>query len=291
MKHIYSKKLQKIQLTPQQRQEKNRLFGQTQCSFAKDKDGYFCYTHRARSSSYKTISKIPKGKVDFISSTSASDSIIKTAQFPGFNWNTGKPEKYNEQTEQWEDVQDDQQSEDDEQQQKPYTPKWPVFVFDFDGTIIRQKQKVYPGDDYYTNTKYLDQWSEWHNPGPKFNDIIAISNKYKTYILTARDNDDKIRKSIYGFLNKIGAKVQLGNIVMLGSQQLRKKYPKQQISFEQMFKGKSANHKIDTKLAQLKAQYLQSMIKDGIQDIIFYDDHDYNIQAAKKVKNVTTIKV
>ena len=40
-----------------------------ECSFAKDKDGYFCYTHRARSDSYPTIAKIPKSKVKFIEST------------------------------------------------------------------------------------------------------------------------------------------------------------------------------------------------------------------------------
>jgi len=39
------------------------------CTLAKDKDGYFCYTHRARSKSYKTIMSIPKSVIEFIEST------------------------------------------------------------------------------------------------------------------------------------------------------------------------------------------------------------------------------
>ena len=38
-------------------------------SLAKDKDGYFVHTHRARSKSYKTIMLIPKSTVKFIEST------------------------------------------------------------------------------------------------------------------------------------------------------------------------------------------------------------------------------
>lgn len=38
-------------------------------SFGKDKDGYFCYTHRARSKSYPTIADIPKSALKFIDST------------------------------------------------------------------------------------------------------------------------------------------------------------------------------------------------------------------------------
>jgi hypothetical protein len=38
-------------------------------SLGKDKDGYFVYTHRARSKSYKTPYKIPKSKIKFIEST------------------------------------------------------------------------------------------------------------------------------------------------------------------------------------------------------------------------------
>ena len=46
------------------------IFGDDlECSFARDKDGYFCYTHRARSKSYDSIDKIPKSKVEFIGST------------------------------------------------------------------------------------------------------------------------------------------------------------------------------------------------------------------------------
>lgn len=38
-------------------------------SIAKDKDGYFCYTHRARSKSYPSIKDIPKSALKFIDST------------------------------------------------------------------------------------------------------------------------------------------------------------------------------------------------------------------------------
>ncbi len=40
-----------------------------QCSLGKNKDGYFVYTHRAKSKSYKTPHDIPKSKIDFINST------------------------------------------------------------------------------------------------------------------------------------------------------------------------------------------------------------------------------
>lgn len=38
-------------------------------TLAKDKDGYFCYTHRAASKRYKTIGAIPKSAIEFIEST------------------------------------------------------------------------------------------------------------------------------------------------------------------------------------------------------------------------------
>ena len=40
-----------------------------ECSLGKDKKGYFVYTHRARSDSYKTPHDIPKSKIEFIGST------------------------------------------------------------------------------------------------------------------------------------------------------------------------------------------------------------------------------
>lgn len=57
-------------LTPEDRKEIRKRFGETQCSFGKDKEGYYCFTHRARSKYYETIDKIPKKDVDFVSSTS-----------------------------------------------------------------------------------------------------------------------------------------------------------------------------------------------------------------------------
>ena len=38
-------------------------------TLAKDKDGYFCYTHRCRSKSKKTIAEITKKEIEFIEST------------------------------------------------------------------------------------------------------------------------------------------------------------------------------------------------------------------------------
>ena len=57
-------------LTPSEREEVKSKFGKDlECSFKKDEDGYYCYTHRARSKSYPSISKIPKSKVEYIGST------------------------------------------------------------------------------------------------------------------------------------------------------------------------------------------------------------------------------
>jgi hypothetical protein len=64
-------KQDKEYLTPEEGEEVKNKFNDIQCSFAKDKDGYYCYTHRARSDSYPSIDKIPKSAVDFINSTSA----------------------------------------------------------------------------------------------------------------------------------------------------------------------------------------------------------------------------
>lgn len=64
------KKKDKIPLNAKERKEVRTHFGDDlECSFAKDKDGYYCYTHRARSKSYPSIAKIPKSKVEFIGST------------------------------------------------------------------------------------------------------------------------------------------------------------------------------------------------------------------------------
>lgn len=60
----------KFPISTAEREEVKSKFGSPGCSFAKDKAGkFFCYTHRARSKSYDTISAIPKSKVDFIVST------------------------------------------------------------------------------------------------------------------------------------------------------------------------------------------------------------------------------
>lgn len=60
----------KKSLSSSERAEVKEKFGQSkQCSFAKDKDGYYCFTHRCRSKSYESIDKIPQKDVDFVRST------------------------------------------------------------------------------------------------------------------------------------------------------------------------------------------------------------------------------
>lgn len=49
---------------------KEKFGDSKECSFAKDKDGYYCYTHRCRSKSYPTIEDIPMKDVKFVRSTS-----------------------------------------------------------------------------------------------------------------------------------------------------------------------------------------------------------------------------
>lgn len=64
-------KKRKDTITSKEREEIRERFGQSKaCSFAKDKDGYYCYTHRCRSKSYKSIDDIPQEDVDFVRSTS-----------------------------------------------------------------------------------------------------------------------------------------------------------------------------------------------------------------------------
>ena len=61
---------EKEYLTQEDREEVKKLFGKDlECSFAKDKDGYYCKTHRARSKSYKKLRDMPKSDVEFIGST------------------------------------------------------------------------------------------------------------------------------------------------------------------------------------------------------------------------------
>lgn len=56
--------------TPDDQKEFKKIFGEQECSLAKDKDGYYVTTHRCRSKSYESIDKIPKKDVEFVSSTS-----------------------------------------------------------------------------------------------------------------------------------------------------------------------------------------------------------------------------
>lgn len=59
----------KTPLTTKEREQVRNKFGKPGCSFAKDGQGVYCYTHRARSKSYPSVSKIPKRIVKFIEST------------------------------------------------------------------------------------------------------------------------------------------------------------------------------------------------------------------------------
>ena len=56
-------------MTPSERTKAKKRFGDYKCSIAKDNQGYYAYTHRARSKSYETLDKLPKSKVKFIEST------------------------------------------------------------------------------------------------------------------------------------------------------------------------------------------------------------------------------
>lgn len=61
----------KESLNPEEHKLVVKCFGSsTECSFGKDKNGYYCFTHRCRSKSYPTINDIPQKDVDFVSSTS-----------------------------------------------------------------------------------------------------------------------------------------------------------------------------------------------------------------------------
>jgi hypothetical protein len=65
------KENKKIPLSKEDYEEIKRCFGNKhECSFAKDEDGYYVHTHRARSKSYPSIDKISKKDYNFISSTS-----------------------------------------------------------------------------------------------------------------------------------------------------------------------------------------------------------------------------
>lgn len=60
----------KESLNSTERSKVKELFGQSKkCSFAKDKDGYYCFTHRCRSKSYSSLDKIPMKDVEFVRST------------------------------------------------------------------------------------------------------------------------------------------------------------------------------------------------------------------------------
>jgi hypothetical protein len=67
---INESKNEKIPLTTAEYSEVKEKFGSNRgCSFAKDKKGYYCYTHRARCKSYENIKDIPMKTYKFICST------------------------------------------------------------------------------------------------------------------------------------------------------------------------------------------------------------------------------
>lgn len=69
-KKAYDKLIKaKESISTSERAEIKKKFGETACSFAKDNKGYYCFTHRCRSKSYKSIDDIPQKSVDFVSST------------------------------------------------------------------------------------------------------------------------------------------------------------------------------------------------------------------------------
>lgn len=57
-------------VTSSERSEFKKRFPNAKCSLARDKNGLYIRTHRARSKSYESVSKIPKKDEAFVSSTS-----------------------------------------------------------------------------------------------------------------------------------------------------------------------------------------------------------------------------
>ena len=70
--NIFEGSIEKIPLTPSEREAVKEKYGNVECSFAKNKANgkYFCYTHRARSKFYDSPTDIPADVVRFISGTS-----------------------------------------------------------------------------------------------------------------------------------------------------------------------------------------------------------------------------
>lgn len=56
-------------VTPEERLKGKRIFGDVGCTLAKDKNGYYFRTHRARTKSYENIEDIPKRDVKFVDGT------------------------------------------------------------------------------------------------------------------------------------------------------------------------------------------------------------------------------
>ncbi|MCM1218422.1 MAG: hypothetical protein NC548_28375 [Lachnospiraceae bacterium] len=58
-------------MTTEDRKKIREKFGSShQCSWGRDDDGVYCYTHRCRSKSYDDVSKMPQKAYDFVCSTS-----------------------------------------------------------------------------------------------------------------------------------------------------------------------------------------------------------------------------
>ena len=64
-----SKSKEKHRPTSDEYKQLKQKFGKYGVGWAKDKKGIYCYTHRARSDSYKSIDKISEKQVKFIDST------------------------------------------------------------------------------------------------------------------------------------------------------------------------------------------------------------------------------
>lgn len=63
-------KRQHAAVTSDDRAELRRHYGaRLECSMGRDDDGFYVYTHRARSKSYPSPSAIPRDRIKFIGST------------------------------------------------------------------------------------------------------------------------------------------------------------------------------------------------------------------------------
>lgn len=157
-------------LTPEEREEIKKRFKDFQCSFKKDKDGYYCYTHRARSKSYPSIADIPQSKVDFINSTSAIQNVmVKTAVADG----------------EFRDLKDRVNSIKDDIRGLKKDDK------DIESRVKKLEKTI--DDLNIGNRRYWEQHSSFTSLQRKMERLEAVGQEWKNY---KKEMDDNIKKQV-----------------------------------------------------------------------------------------------